>query len=126
MIIEESQSTCSKTPTWDVPGSMASCTGGRPTRSPGTPPPRMRNISTVCRGRTTSESPMISRVGICSADVARMTVTLQFDGDHFKVLSEGGQQAGEAALDRAYYAMQQHKRSAAAMALVVHVERTHN
>ena len=68
---------------------------------------------------------MISRVGICSADVARMTVTLQFDGDHFKVLSEGEQQAGEAALDRAYYAMQQHKRSAAAMALVVHVERTH-
>jgi hypothetical protein len=46
-----------------VPGRTASWARGRSPASPGTPPPSSRNSSTVCSGRTTSASPIISRVG---------------------------------------------------------------
>ena len=64
LIIGISNSVRLASETWDVPGSTASCEFGNPAGvSPKTPPPRSRNISTACSGRTRSESPRIIRVG---------------------------------------------------------------
>jgi hypothetical protein len=61
-------------------------------------------------------------IGQRSTDVARVAVALQLDGNHLEVVSERGQQHGEAALDRAHRAMEQHERRPVSMALVVQVE----
>jgi hypothetical protein len=57
-----------------------------------------------------------------SSHVARVAVALQLDGDHLEVIGEGGQQAGEAALDRPHGAVEQDERVPLAMAFVVQVE----
>jgi hypothetical protein len=51
-------------------------------------------------------------------------VALQLDGHHPEVAGKGGQQSGEAALDRAERAVEQHQRRAVTMTLVVEIERT--
>src|SRR5260221_4090280 len=70
VIIEANHSARSVSVTCVVPGSTASWERGRPTRSPTTPPPSRRNISTTCSGRTISESPMMSRVGALTEAMA--------------------------------------------------------
>src|ERR687883_2061975 len=49
---------------------MANWCLGRPARSPMTPPPSSRKNSTMCSGRTISESPTMSSVGAVIARIA--------------------------------------------------------
>jgi hypothetical protein len=64
-------------------------------------------------------------VGEWSIDVARVTVALQLDRDHVEVTGKRGKQFREAAFDRAERPMEQRERMPGAVALEIHLERSH-